>query len=82
MYWRSVVLPMTDLEESVRLCVELPGVRFEGNVVLQPLLAAKAVGSKRSVARDFMVYLVERPEGGLTWCRTGYYTAIYTWCTH
>ena len=62
MYWRSVVLPSTDLDERVRLCVEDPGVRFEGRVVAQPLLVARACAGrkgKRVVSvEDFMMLIV------------------------
>ena len=47
MYCRCVVVPMTDLEERVRLCVEDPGVKPEGSAVLQPELAAFANERKR-----------------------------------
>jgi hypothetical protein len=40
MYCRSVVLPITDLEDIVTLCVELPGVRLEGKESPQPELFA------------------------------------------
>jgi len=51
MYWRSVVLPITDFEDKVTLVVDLPGVSPEGKRVLQPELAASTIG-QRSEMRD------------------------------
>ena len=51
MYWRSVVLPITDFEDKVTLVVDLPGVSPEGKRVPQPELAASTTG-QRSEMRD------------------------------
>jgi hypothetical protein len=52
MYWRSVVLPMTDFEDIVTLVVDLPGVSAVGTVLPQPELAANATGQSTPKTRE------------------------------
>ena len=63
----------------VRLCVEDPGVRFDGNVVLHPVLAASAAGksaagNKTEMTMDFMVLSVLEPR---IWARVGKCSLCY-----
>jgi hypothetical protein len=46
MYWRSVVLPMTDVEDIVTFVIDLPGESPEGKVLPHPALAASETGQR------------------------------------
>lgn len=62
MYCLCVVVPITDLEDMVRLCVEVPGVRVEDSATLQPALAASAHERKgmRCSTEGLMMLMVSR----------------------
>lgn len=51
-------MPMMDFEEMVRLWVEDPGIRFDGNALLQPVLAVEAIGRSRSRAEVVKYFIL------------------------
>lgn len=79
MYSRSVILPMTDLDEIVTLVVEVPGLNLTGNELPQPGLArtrgVSPARTPRASVRGAIIAIVERKE---TDCRTDHLKPRHT----